>query len=44
MQLWATHAIALPNGSVAVKNILLVQPCSASVERVFSLLQNAFSK
>lgn len=28
----------------AVKKILLVQPSSASAERVFSLLQNAFSK
>ena len=35
---------ALPNWSAAVKKILLVQPSSASAERVFSLLQNAFSK
>ena len=41
---WATHAAALPNWSAAVKKILLVQPSSASAERVFSLLQNAFSK
>ena len=27
-----------------LKKILLVQPSSASAERVFSLLQNAFSK
>ncbi|PFX25303.1 hypothetical protein AWC38_SpisGene10087 [Stylophora pistillata] len=39
---WATHAAALPNWSAAVKKILLVQPSSASAERVFSLLQNAF--
>ena len=32
------------NWSAAVKNILLVQPSSASAERVFSLLQNTFSK
>ena len=41
---WATHAAALPNWSAAVKKILLVQPSSASAKRVFSLLQNAFSK
>ena len=44
VQWWATHAAALPNWSAAVKKILLVRPSSASAERVFSLLQNAFSK
>ena len=44
VQWWATHAAALPNWSAAVKKILLVQPSSASAERVFSLLQNAFNK
>lgn len=44
VQWWATHADALPNWSAAVKKILLVQPSSASGERVCSLLQNAFSK
>lgn len=44
VQWWATHAAALPNWSAAVKKILLVQLSSASAERVFSLLQNAFSK
>ena len=44
VQWWATHAAALPNWSTAVKKILLVQPSSASAERVFNLLQNAFSK
>ena len=44
VQWWATHAAALPNWSAAVKKILLVQPSSASAERVFSQLQNAFSK
>ena len=44
VQRWATHATALPNWSAAVKKILLVQPSSASAERVFSLPQNAFSK
>ena len=44
IQWWATHAIALPNWSARVKKIVLVQPSSASAERVFSLLQNAFRK
>ena len=44
VQWWVTHAAALPNWSTAVKKILLVQPSSASAERVFNLLQNAFSK
>ena len=44
VQWWATHAAALPNWSAGVKKILLLQPSSASVEQVFSLLQNAFSK
>ena len=44
VQWWATHAVALPNWSAAVKKILLVQPSSALAERVFSLLQNASSK
>ena len=35
VQWWATHAAALPNWSTAA---------SASAERVFSLLQNAFNK
>ena len=43
VQWWVTHTTALPNWSAAVKKILLVQPSSASPERVFSLLQNAFS-
>jgi hypothetical protein len=37
---WSDHEMALPI-STAVKKILLVQPSSASAERVFSLLQTA---
>lgn len=40
----AATAPLLGQQSSAVKKILLVQPSSASAERVFSLLQNAFSK
>jgi hypothetical protein len=41
---WSDHEMALPSWSTAVKKILLVQPCSASAERVFSLLHNAFNR
>ena len=41
---WSTHERALPNWSAPVKKILLIQPSSASAERVFSILQNTFSK
>jgi hypothetical protein len=41
---WSVHEKALPSWSTAVKKILLVQPSSASAERVFSLLQNSFNK
>ena len=44
VQWWSRQEMALPYWSAAVKKILLVQPSSASAERVFSLLQNAFSK
>ncbi|KAK3749798.1 hypothetical protein QZH41_000861 [Actinostola sp. cb2023] len=40
---WSDHVNALPNWSAATKKILLVQPSSASAERVFSMLQNAFN-
>ncbi|KAK3721851.1 hypothetical protein QZH41_002279 [Actinostola sp. cb2023] len=40
---WSDHVNALPNWSATTKKILLVQPSSASAERVFSMLQNAFN-
>lgn len=40
---WSAQERALPNWSAAVKKILLIQPSSASAERVFSILQNTFS-
>ena len=39
---WANHKDTLPHWSSLVKKLLLIQPCSASAERVFSLLTNAF--
>ena len=44
MQWWSGQEWALPNWLAAVKKILLTQPSSASAERVFSILQNTFSK
>jgi squalene cyclase len=41
---WCDHEMTLPSWSTAVKKILLVQPSSASAERVFSLLQNVFNR
>lgn len=41
---WSDHEMALPSWSTAVKKMLLVQPSSASAERVFSLLQNTFNR
>lgn len=37
-----THKDTLPHWSSLVKKLLLIQPSSASAERVFSLLTNAF--
>ena len=39
---WANHKHTLPHWSSLVKKLLLIQPSSASAERVFSLLTNAF--
>ena len=40
---WQAHADRLPNWSMAVKKILLVQPSSAATERVFSILAASFN-
>ena len=40
---WAAHKDVLPHWSSLVKTLLLIQPSSASAERAFSLLSNAFS-
>ena len=40
---WCQHVERLPCWSVAVKQVLLVQPFSAAAERAFSLLSAAFS-
>ena len=39
---WANHKDTLPHWSSLVKKLLLIQLSSASAERVFSLLTNAF--
>ncbi|KAK3742871.1 hypothetical protein QZH41_007769 [Actinostola sp. cb2023] len=39
---WSRNEATLPNWSSAVKKVLLVQPSSASAERVFSLMKNFF--
>ena len=36
---WKRHAIELPKWANAFKKVLLIQPSSAAVERVFSILQ-----
>ena len=41
---WSNQEISLPTWSAALKKILLVQPSSASAERVFSLLKNGFNR
>lgn len=40
---WQKHTDELPHWSSAVAKVLLVQPSSSAVERVFSLLQQTFS-
>ena len=39
---WASHKLTLPHWSSLVRALLLIQPSSASAERAFSLLTNAF--
>ena len=40
---WAAHRDTLPHWAGVVKKLLVIQPSSASAERVFSLLKNAFN-
>ena len=42
LMFWKNSASTLPLWAAAVKKILVVQPSSAAVERVFSMLNNAF--
>ena len=42
VQWWARHEATLPNWASVVKKILLVQPSSASAERVFNIMKNVF--
>ena len=40
---WAAPIDTLPHWAGVVKTLLVIQPSSASAERVFSLLKNAFN-
>ena len=40
---WAAHSDTLPHWTGVEKKLLVIQPSSASAERVFSLLKNAFN-
>ena len=40
---WKKHAEKLPHWAAACKQVLLCQPSSAAVERVFSCLKNSFN-
>ena len=40
---WAAQSDTLPHWAGVVKKLLVIQPSSASTERVFILLNNAFN-
>ena len=40
---WKRNEKMLPNWSSTCKSVLLVQPSSATAERVFSILSNSFT-
>lgn len=44
LQWWEKHEEKLPYWAAACKQVLLCQPSSAAVERVFSLLNNSFDE
>ena len=43
LQWWKSHQLELPKWAEACSLVLLVQPSSAAVEHVFSILSNSFS-
>ena len=43
VRLWAAHRDTLPFWAAIVKKLLLLQPSSATAERVFSLLSSIFN-
>ena len=43
LQWWSRNEANLPNWSSVVKKVILVQPSSASAERVFSIMKNFFT-
>ena len=42
LKYWKNSESTLPQWATSAKKILVVQPSSAAVERVFSMLTNAF--
>ena len=44
LQFWRQHEQSLPAWSQAARQIILIQPSSAALERVFSLLMNSFAE
>ena len=44
LKFWKDHELSIPKWSDAARNIFLLQPSSAAVERVFSVLNNSFGK
>jgi len=42
LQWWTSYELILPNWATTAKSILTVQPSSAVVERVFSLVNSGF--
>ena len=44
VELWCEHEEQLPRWASAVKQVLLVQPSSATAERVFSILKASFNE
>ena len=42
LEWWKAHTVDLPHWSSAAADVLLVQPSSATAERVFSLLKATF--
>ena len=44
LQFWKQHKQSLPAWSQAARQITLIQPSSAALERIFSLLRNSFGE
>ena len=44
LKFWKDHALSIPKWSNAAQKVFLLQPSSASAERVFSIFNNTFGK